>query len=227
MVEPAVERRWYSQPAWVGARKLAAYTMIAMVSAASDPHGPFRGRERHDIHALCSHPPHPPPSLAAKAERYPFVYLWFGAQRSANTVALFSRARELGVGHLTEQEMAEKGLNQVKKAVLDRFPRRVDSVMATVDADVVSSAFAPGLRAPQPLGLDPEPCGEAAEPPAGPGWSRETRKDRSGAPVRERRQDRQNRRPPGRRPGGPPDARGGKDPEGVRVRREVFPMTFS
>ena len=32
----------------------------------------------------------------------------------------------------------------------------VDSVMVTVDADVVSSAFAPGVSAPQPLGLDPE-----------------------------------------------------------------------
>jgi formiminoglutamase len=85
----------------------------------------------------------------------PFDYLCLGIQPSANTVALFSRARELGVEHVTAEEMTAKGLDGVKP-VLDRFRRRVDSVMVTVDADVVSSAFAPGVSAPQPLGLDPE-----------------------------------------------------------------------
>ncbi len=85
----------------------------------------------------------------------PFDYLCLGIQPSANTVALFSRARELGVEHVTAEEMAVKGLDEVT-AVLDRFHRKVDSVMVTVDADVVSSAFAPGVSAPQPLGLDPE-----------------------------------------------------------------------
>jgi formiminoglutamase len=85
----------------------------------------------------------------------PFDYLCLGIQPSANTVALFSRARELGVEHVTAEEMAGRGLDEVK-AILDRFRRRVDSVMVTVDADVVSSAFAPGVSAPQPLGLDPE-----------------------------------------------------------------------
>jgi formiminoglutamase len=84
-----------------------------------------------------------------------FDYLCIGIQPAANTVALFRRARELGVEHVQADEIGRDRLDEVR-GLLGGFARRVDSVMVTVDADVVSSAFAPGVSAPQPLGLDPE-----------------------------------------------------------------------
>ena len=84
-----------------------------------------------------------------------FEYLCIGIQGAGNTVALFDRAQELGVEYVRARDVVEHRLEEVR-ATLDRFAQRVDSVMVTVDADVMSSAFAPGVSSPQPLGLDPE-----------------------------------------------------------------------
>ena len=39
---------------------------------------------------------------------------------------------------------------------IDKFTRKLDSVYVTICSDVFSSSYAPGVSAPQPLGLDPE-----------------------------------------------------------------------
>lgn len=85
----------------------------------------------------------------------PFDYLCIGVQRSANTVALFSRARELGAQVVLAGDIAEHRLDDVR-TVIDRFAARTGRLMVTLDADVMSSAFCPGVSSAQPLGLDPE-----------------------------------------------------------------------
>jgi formiminoglutamase len=85
----------------------------------------------------------------------PFEYLCIGVQRSANTVALFTRARELGVEYVLARDVAEHRLDEVRE-VIDRFAARVGRLIVTLDADVMSSAFCPGVSSAQPLGLDPE-----------------------------------------------------------------------
>jgi len=84
-----------------------------------------------------------------------FRYMCLGIQRSANTVALFRTARELGVEHVLARDFVAGRLDDVRARV-DGFLGRLDAVAVTVDADVLSSAFAPGVSSPQPLGLDPE-----------------------------------------------------------------------
>jgi len=85
----------------------------------------------------------------------PFDYLCIGVQRSANTVALFTRARELGAQIVLAGDIAEHRLDEVR-AVIDRFAARTGRLIVTLDADVMSSAFCPGVSSAQPLGLDPE-----------------------------------------------------------------------
>ncbi len=84
-----------------------------------------------------------------------FRYLCLGIQRSANTVALFRTARELGVRHVLARDIAGRRRDEVR-AVIDRFLEPLEAAVVTVDLDVISSAFAPGVSSPQPLGLDPE-----------------------------------------------------------------------
>lgn len=91
--------------------------------------------------------------LAAAGE--PFRYLCLGVQKRSNTVALFRDAEGLGARWLMARDLAEAGAASAYPEI-DRFAAESERIMATVCLDVVSSAWAPGVSAPQPLGLDPE-----------------------------------------------------------------------
>lgn len=91
--------------------------------------------------------------LAARGE--PFRYLCLGVQKRSNTVALFRDAESLGARWLLARDIAEGGA-AVAYPEIDRFVASVDRIMLTICADVVSSAWAPGVSSPQALGLDPE-----------------------------------------------------------------------
>jgi formiminoglutamase len=82
-----------------------------------------------------------------------FKYLVAGIQRQSNTLALFNRADDLGVKYFTSEEISNDlstvidGLNQFIKSVTD--------VYFTVCMDVFNEAYAPGVSAPNPLGINP------------------------------------------------------------------------
>lgn len=82
-------------------------------------------------------------------------YLCVGVQRSANTVRLLQRAEDLGVDVVLAEEIQHAVHDEIEGRI-DGFLERVDSIYLTVDADVMSSAFVPGVSAPQPLGLAPQ-----------------------------------------------------------------------
>jgi len=84
-----------------------------------------------------------------------FSYFCIGAQKSANTVSLFRVAEDLGVETVLAKDMNDAALEPVKKK-LDVFLDGNDLIYVTICADVFSSAFAPGVSAPQPFGLHPE-----------------------------------------------------------------------
>ena len=84
-----------------------------------------------------------------------FSYLCVGAQKSANTVSLFRSAEELGVETVFARDVNEADLMPISRR-LDSFLAGTDAVYVTICADVFSSAFAPGVSAPQPFGLHPE-----------------------------------------------------------------------
>jgi len=84
-----------------------------------------------------------------------FSYFCVGIQRSANTAALFKVAKDLGVETVLAKEVDDSDLEPIKQK-LDAFIASNDAIYVTICADVFSSAFAPGVSAPQPFGLNPE-----------------------------------------------------------------------
>jgi len=81
-----------------------------------------------------------------------FKYFCLGIQKAGNTRALFKKAEELGIKYQTADEISEKK----DLSELHKFINQSDRIYLTLCFDVISSAFAPGVSAPQPFGLDPK-----------------------------------------------------------------------
>lgn len=81
-------------------------------------------------------------------------YFVAGIQRYGNTQELFNRADLLGVTYIHEDEMIPGHLDKLM-AALDNFIAEHDTIMLTLCTDVLNAAFAPGVSAPSPFGLEP------------------------------------------------------------------------
>jgi formiminoglutamase len=88
-----------------------------------------------------------------KGHRY--SYFCIGIQRHSNTNSLFKTARELGVDYILAKDIMNSSDWSVFES-LDDFMKLQDHIYITICSDVFSSAYAPGVSAVQPLGLDPE-----------------------------------------------------------------------
>lgn len=86
-----------------------------------------------------------------------FDYTCIGIQRYGNTDALKQRAKELGVNTVYAEDVDHE-LNP-----LDAVISRSQSIFLTVDLDVFATPFAPGVSAPQALGLTPSQIIKALE----------------------------------------------------------------
>lgn len=86
-----------------------------------------------------------------------FSYLCLGVQRYGNTVDLFKTADALGVRTILSKDLAEQTAWEILDTVED-FMKPLPHLYVTICSDVFSSAFAPGVSATQPVGLDPELC---------------------------------------------------------------------
>lgn len=84
-----------------------------------------------------------------------YAYLCIGAQKYANTVALFKTAEALGADYILSKDLAEE-IPWKALEVIESHLKQNDGIYLTICADVFSSAFAPGVSATQPLGLEPE-----------------------------------------------------------------------
>ena len=82
-------------------------------------------------------------------------YFCIGIQKYGNTVSLFKTADKLGVEYILAKDIARTDYYPIIEK-LDDFIKTQDHIYVTICSDVFSSAFAPGVSAPQPLGLDPE-----------------------------------------------------------------------
>ena len=80
-------------------------------------------------------------------------YLCIGIQELGNTEQLFLTAREFGVEYVLEQEI-EPIKNTFTK--IDEFAKKQDYIIYTICTDVINQAYAPGVSAPAPLGIDPK-----------------------------------------------------------------------
>lgn len=82
-------------------------------------------------------------------------YFVLGIQPSANTPSLFHHADASGTEYVLAKDIAHGDIFSLFER-LDQFLFGLDQVYVTLDADVFSSAIAPGVSSPQPLGLQPE-----------------------------------------------------------------------
>lgn len=81
-------------------------------------------------------------------------YFVAGIQRYGNTQELFDRADLLGVTYIYEDDMIPGQLEDLMDS-LDVFIDKHDAVMLTLCTDVLNAAFAPGVSAPSPFGIEP------------------------------------------------------------------------
>jgi len=90
-----------------------------------------------------------------KKERTAFKYLCLGIRQDANDKVLFKTAVELGVNYIENVKFKYNHAEYVSRVVL-AFLEEVDCVYVTIDLDGFSSAFAPGVSAPSPMGFFPD-----------------------------------------------------------------------
>lgn len=89
-----------------------------------------------------------------KSQQQPFNYCCIGIQDFGNTPLLFQRAEELHVEFLSAEDLnRQEFVRQI--AFLDEFINRVDHVYLSICLDVLAEAYAPGVSAPQTMGLTP------------------------------------------------------------------------
>ena len=84
-----------------------------------------------------------------------FNYLCLGIRKDANDKMLFETAVDLDVKHMETNHFNMLYLEHVQ-LILMQFIEDVDYVYATIDLDGFSSAYAPGVSAPSPMGFSPD-----------------------------------------------------------------------
>ena len=82
-----------------------------------------------------------------------FKYLCFGIQKESNNRELFDIAKSNQYRYLYNHEFTVDNFSAVREEI-KRFANEVDSIYLTIDMDGFSSAIAPGVSAPSPLGFD-------------------------------------------------------------------------
>ena len=83
-------------------------------------------------------------------------YFAIGIQESSNTKELFEIAKTEGVGFVSHLDCDSNALDiSVLQQKMASFIAANDYLYVTIDLDGFSSAYAPGVSAPSPLGFDP------------------------------------------------------------------------
>lgn len=87
-------------------------------------------------------------------QQIPFHYCCVGIQKFGNTSSLFQTADALNVKYLLAEDIYQQS-QAWQMAFLDEFILNLDHIYLTVCLDVLAECFAPGVSAPQVLGLTP------------------------------------------------------------------------
>jgi formiminoglutamase len=89
-----------------------------------------------------------------QSEQIDFNYLCLGIRKDANDRNLFQTAKDLDVIYVMSETFQIPFLEEINTWI-NAFTKNVDYVYVTVDLDGFSSAFAPGVSAPSPMGFTP------------------------------------------------------------------------
>ena len=84
-----------------------------------------------------------------------FNYLCLGIRKNANDKTLFKSANDLGVDYIDNNGFSKEYAKSIVRKLLD-FIQKVDHIYVTIDLDGFSSAYAPGVSAPSPMGFRPK-----------------------------------------------------------------------
>ncbi|MBW3467193.1 formimidoylglutamase [Arthrospiribacter ruber] len=84
-----------------------------------------------------------------------FHYLCLGVQKAANTPGLFQAAKSAKARWMDMEEFRPDNWDYIAE-LLNGFTNKVNKIYLTIDLDGFSSAFAPGVSAPSPMGFGPE-----------------------------------------------------------------------
>ena len=84
-----------------------------------------------------------------------FKYFCLGIRKDANDKTLFKTANDLGVDYIDNKGFSKEYAKAIVMKLLD-FIQKVDYLYVTIDMDGFSSAYAPGVSAPSPLGFRPK-----------------------------------------------------------------------
>ncbi len=82
-------------------------------------------------------------------------YMPIGIQAYSNAKTLFAKAEEIGAHIIYLDEIRASNSNVLEKRIRN-FIDLNDYVYITIDLDGISSAYAPGVSAPSPFGLQPD-----------------------------------------------------------------------
>lgn len=84
----------------------------------------------------------------------PFHYACFGIQPAANARSLFNRAKDWNVIYLTAEQIVHDPFeSQVQ--LINEFMMTHDAIYLSICLDVFAECYAPGVSAPQSLGIHP------------------------------------------------------------------------
>ena len=86
--------------------------------------------------------------------QYQFDYCCVGIQALANTSSLFAKAEELNVSYISAEEINQKSFAW-QSAFLDDFILRQEAIYLSICLDVFAECYAPGVSAPQAMGITP------------------------------------------------------------------------
>ena len=89
------------------------------------------------------------------AQKRQFSYMCLGVQTYGNTISLFKRADALGVKYILAKDFVEPN-NENIRGEIAQFIDAHSHIYVTLCSDVFNSAFAPGVSALQPFGMNPE-----------------------------------------------------------------------
>lgn len=88
-------------------------------------------------------------------EKIDFSYFCIGIQEHSNTLSLFNTANELNTKYILAEDMKEKEeIDLLNK--LRNFIAQQEYIYISICSDVLAAAYAPGVSAPQPLGITPQ-----------------------------------------------------------------------
>ena len=148
-------------PVWLGGGHDLAFAHGSAVLKYSQEQGKKLGIINLDAHfdlrPLVDGKGHSGSPFYQLASNHPsqFHYLALGIQRAANPKSLFETAAQLQADFVEIEQFNLANWASVSQQI-QSFLDRVDAIYLTVDLDGFSSAFAPGVSAPSPMGFDPE-----------------------------------------------------------------------